>query len=78
MTQIADFELKLEGRRFAEARVLAQIDVEATTLLVQKSKGMTTSEKLMYVLLDTDATPETRTARAVVVIDADEEDAFKT
>lgn len=44
MTQIADFELKLEGRRFAEARVLAQIDVEATTLLVQKSKGMTTSE----------------------------------
>ena len=78
VTQIADFELKLEGRRFAEARVLAQIDVEATTLLVQKSKGMTTSEKLMYVLLDTDATPETRTARAVVVIDADEEDAFKT
>lgn len=77
VTTIADFTPRREGQRVVEARVLAQIDFDATTLLVKKINGMTTSEDLMFVLLDADATSAHRQARAVMLIDPDEEEIFR-
>lgn len=77
VTEIAAFQPRRDGQRLVEARVLAQMDLEATTRLIKKTNGITTSEEVMFVLLASDAGAETRRARAVMLVDPDDEDRFR-
>lgn len=77
VTEIAAFVPRREGQRLVEARVLAQMDLDATTRLIKKTNGITTSEEVMFVLLASDAGAETRKARAVMLVDPEDEERFR-
>ncbi len=73
---LADVPKETRDARIAEVRVRGLFLTDHNTRLVQKRNGITTSEKLMYVLGDIDPATGKPVARAAMLIEPGEKDAF--
>ncbi len=73
-TPIADMRQDYVPDGATEVSVTAQIALSHNTRLIRTTYFITTSEQLLYVLVDPDATASTDIARAAIVFDPDDLD----
>jgi hypothetical protein len=75
---IADMQQSYDSKVATEVAVTAQLALDRSTRLIRKTNFITTSEEMLYILVDADATPFTAVARGAIVVDASEVDRVAT
>ncbi len=71
---ITDMTADYDHRTATEVAVTAQVALERTTRLVRKTNFITTSEDMLFVLMDANATIFDDVAYGAIVVDADDAD----